>query len=139
MLRTDRGKPLDNTPTIAIVDDDASVSTAVGSLIRSLGYHARLFASAESFLESTLVDDICCLVLDVQMPRMNGLELQAHLNSRGWVLPVIFITGFAEDSVRSQALQNGAVCILDKPFKSSSLIDCIESVVGRCMNIAAIA
>ena len=95
---------------ISIVDDDASVRAASNRLVRSLGYVAYPFASAREFLESSQVNDTSCLIADVQMPAMSGLELQSLLRAQGRALPIIFITAFPEESVRKRALDAGAIC-----------------------------
>ena len=114
---------------IAIVDDEEPVRNATKSLVRSLGYHASTFASADDFLESEQVHDTSCLITDVQMPGLSGIDLQDHLVARGHCIPTIFITGYPEDGVRARAMKAGAVCFLSKPFKEDHLIVGIEKAL----------
>lgn len=113
-------------PVISIIDDDVSVRIAISRLIRSLGYMAHAFASADEFLKSQHVNDTSCVITDVQMPGTTGLELQKLLHERDRPLPIIFITAFPENNIRAQALEAGAVDLLSKPFNGTKLIECIE-------------
>ena len=97
---------------IAIVDDEAPVRDATKSLVRSLGYHASTFASADDFLKSEQVHDTSCLITDVQMPGLSGIDLQDRLIARGYCIPIIFMTGYPDDNVRARAMKAGAVCFL---------------------------
>ena len=111
------------TPRVSIVDDDESVREAIRGLLRSLGVSADVFASAEEFLESDAAKNSACLILDVRMPGMSGLELQARLAAAGYKIPLIFITAHASDrEARARALQAGAVDVLYKPFKEEVLL-----------------
>ena len=111
------------TPRVSIVDDDESVREAIRGLLRSLGISADVFASAEEFLESDAAKNSACLILDVRMPGMSGLELQARLAAAGYKIPLIFITAHASDrEARARALQAGAVDVLYKPFKEEVLL-----------------
>jgi FixJ family two-component response regulator len=110
---------------IAIIDDDASVRTATNRLVRSLGYVALTFSSAADFLRSPHMNDTACVIADVQMPGMSGVELQSHLSAQGCSVPMILITAYPEESVRSRAMKAGAVCFLSKPFDGPVLIECI--------------
>ena len=103
-------------PVVAIIDDDASVRATTDSLVRSLGYFVYAFASAEEFLLSNHLDDLSCVIADVQMPGMSGIELQAHLVTQGYRVPFIFFTAFPDERIRAQALRAGAICYLTKPF-----------------------
>jgi FixJ family two-component response regulator len=111
---------------ISIVDDDRSVREAAKMLIRSLGYATETFASAEDFLESGRLCDTACLITDVQMPGMSGVDLQSHLTANGHRTPVIFVTAYPEESVRARALDAGAFGFLGKPFSEDSLIACLD-------------
>jgi FixJ family two-component response regulator len=115
---------------IAIVDDDPSVRIATESLMRSLGYAACSFASAQEFLRSDRLRETDCLITDVQMPGMGGMELQQTLASAGHAMPVIFITAFPEERVRRQAAAAGAFGFLSKPFEGQAMIDCVEAALG---------
>jgi len=116
---------------VAIVDDDASVRATTDSLLRSLGYTVHTFASAEELLQSDRLNDLSCVITDVQMPGMNGVELQDHLRNKGYRVPFIFFTAFPDENVRARALKAGAVGFLDKPFAGRILIDCIETALNR--------
>jgi FixJ family two-component response regulator len=113
---------LPKVPMIAIVDDDQPFRDAAKSLVRSLGYGASTFASAEEFLQSDRVGDTACLILDVNMPGLSGIELQSRLNAQGNCIPIIFITAAPEETTRARALQAGAIGFLSKPFKEECLI-----------------
>jgi FixJ family two-component response regulator len=108
-----------------------AVRTGIDSLVRSLGFIACLFASAEEFLASACLNDADCLITDVQMPRMSGLELHEHLTREGIRIPTIFITAFPEKSVRQRAMTGSAVGFLSKPFTAQRVIDSNESTFGR--------
>jgi FixJ family two-component response regulator len=111
---------------ISIVDDDKSVREAAKALVRSLGYATATFASAEEFLESGRLCDTACLITDVQMPGMSGVDLQSHLMANGHRTPVIFVTAYPEESVRVRALDAGAFGFLGKPFNEASLVACLN-------------
>jgi FixJ family two-component response regulator len=114
---------------IAIVDDDESVREAATNLFRSMGLPVVAFASAEEFLSSDSVENTSCLVLDVQMPGMGGLRLQSHLASTGRDIPIVFVTGYPDEGVRTKALESGAVCFLTKPFAEGDLLDGLRSAL----------
>jgi FixJ family two-component response regulator len=122
---------LPDFPIISIVDDDESVRLAIKSLLNSMGLTAHLFASAEDFLQSPHVNDTSCLILDVQMPNMSGIELQRHLISQGVRTSIIFITAFPEDRIRTKLLKAGAVCFLSKPFDEQILLECLDKALKR--------
>jgi FixJ family two-component response regulator len=115
------------SPTVFVVDDDPSVRRALRRLIRSAGLRVETFASAEEFLDFERDDSPSCLVLDVQMPGLNGLQLQDKLRTSGANLPVIFITAYEDASVRTRAVDNGAARFLEKPFDDDVLLDAIRS------------
>jgi FixJ family two-component response regulator len=128
---TDKGANFLKVPVIAIVDDDESFRRATTSFVRSLGYGTAAFDSAEAFLRSDRVSDTDCLITDVQMPGMTGIELQGRLLEQGHSLPVIFITAFPEMKQRAQALAAGAVGFLAKPFNDQNLITCLNEALAR--------
>ena len=99
---------------------------ATRSLLRSLGYRVATFATAEEFLKSGQLPEISCLITDVQMPGMSGIELQARLKAEGHTFPVIVVTAFPDDSVRDRAIQQGASCFLTKPFSQETLTGCLD-------------
>ena len=112
------------TSRVSIVDDDESVREAINSLLRSVGLQAQVFASAEEFLNSGYQHHADCLILDVRMPGMNGLQLQQQLVSAECDIPIIFITAHVSDTqARTRALQSGAVDFLIKPFSEEALLD----------------
>jgi len=114
-------------PLISVVDDDESMREAMGGLVKSLGYAAEAFASAEDFLNSREVPRTSCLIADVQMPGMTGLELHRHLVASEKAIPTILITAHPDDNVRKRALGDGVVCYLSKPFDEDDLLTCIRS------------
>jgi FixJ family two-component response regulator len=116
-------------PVIAIVDDDVSVREATRRLIRSLGYSAVAFSSAEEFLQSGRVDDTSCLITDVEMPGMNGVELQDRLIADDSQTPVIFMTAFPTERLRARALEGGALGFLSKPYDEEHLLQCLRSAL----------
>ena len=111
---------------ISIVDDDVFVRQATENLLLSLGFGVVTFASAEEFLESGRADDTSCLIADVRMSGLTGLDLQQRLINDGKRLPIIFITAFFSERARIQALEAGAVGFLSKPFGEESLIECVS-------------
>jgi len=116
---------------ISVIDDDASVRAATDNLLSSLGYPVQTFASAEEFLRSTHLHSSSCVIADVQMPGMSGLDLLTHVRARGHNAPFIFITAFPEDSVRARALRAGAIGFLAKPYAAPALINCVETALRQ--------
>jgi FixJ family two-component response regulator len=114
---------------ISIVDDDASVRTATDNLLRSLGYAVNTFVSAEEFLRSAHFNDTSCVIADVQMPGMSGVDLQALLLAQGHRVPFIFVTAFPEKAIRARALKAGAICFLTKPFDRLTLIKYLDTAL----------
>ena len=114
---------------IVVVDDDEAVRNGTQSLVRALGYRVSTFASADEFLKSEQVHDTSCLITDVQMPGLTGIDLQDHLIARGHRIPIIFITGFPEDGVRARAMKAGAVGFLSKPCNVNQLIGCLDTAL----------
>lgn len=118
-------------PHITVVDDDESVREAIKSLIRSVGLGAEVFASAEDFLNYGDLHQTACLILDVRMPGMGGLELQQRLAADNYRIPIIFVTAHASDTeARARALQLGAVDFLFKPFSEEALLNDVYKVLG---------
>ena len=115
---------------ISIVDDDESVREATTSLLKSNGFRAEVFSSAEDFLASRYLDETKCLILDVQMPGMNGLELQRRLASENRSIPIIFISAHYNQEVRKQATRSGAIDFLPKPFSEEALLRAIRDALG---------
>lgn len=117
-------------PIVFVVDDDESVRRALSRLMRSVGFEVRLFASAEDFLSQDCQNIPGCLILDVRMPKMNGLELQAKLNAIGSHIPIVFITAHEDISAQEQAMKSGAVAFIQKPFDDQILLDAVNSGLG---------
>lgn len=111
---------------ISIVDDDAAVREATQDLVRSLGYSAATFASAEEFLSSEKVGSTSCLIADVQMPGLSGIDLQERLLAQGSSMPIIFVTAFPDERTRKRALGAGAIGFLSKPCREELLIGCLK-------------
>jgi FixJ family two-component response regulator len=124
LQQQDAGVP--KTPMISIVDDDRAVRAATRGLVRSLGYDVSTFASAEEFLTSESLHETSCLITDLHMPGLSGIELQDRLIAQGHHLPIVFITAFPEESLRRRALEAGAICFLSKPYSDDRLIDCLD-------------
>jgi FixJ family two-component response regulator len=120
-----------NPPLISVVDDDDSVRESLQGLMRSVGFAVKAFVSAEEFLNWDQLRDTDCLILDVRMPGMNGIELQRHLMANHYEMPVIFITAHgSEEEVRSRALRNGAVDFLPKPFSEDALLNAVRTALS---------
>jgi FixJ family two-component response regulator len=116
-------------PLISIVDDDESVREALNRLIRSLGYDTATFASAEAYLYSERLSDTSCLITDVQMPGINGVELHNRLVANGHSTPVIFMTAFPDENIRARAFEAGAFGFLSKPLNEDSLCACLDEAL----------
>jgi FixJ family two-component response regulator len=120
-----------NPPLILVVDDDESVRESLQSLLRSVGFAVKVFASAEEFLKASFSCDSDCLILDVRMPGMSGIELHRHLVASDCEVPVIFITAHGSDEgVRSRSLKDGAVGYLVKPFSEDALLNAVRTALG---------
>jgi len=118
-------------PLISVVDDDQSVVEAMVSLIQSVGYKAKGFLSAEDFLKSRQLLSTACLILDVRMPSIGGFELQRRLAAGNYRIPIIFMTAYDRDDVRSRAFQAGAAGLLCKPFSQESLFQAVRSALAN--------
>ena len=116
-------------PLIAVVDDDEAIREAIQSLLRSVGLRAAVFASAEDFLQNGQRQATACLILDVRMPRMSGLELQRQLATANSPMPIIFITAHGDAETRARALREGAVAFLDKPFSDEVLLQAVQAAL----------
>jgi FixJ family two-component response regulator len=114
---------------ISIVDDDEAFRNSPDDLIRSIGFRTQGFPSSEAFLSSNRARDTACLILDVHMPGMNGLDLQRQIVAANWQIPIIFITSHADDDARPRALEAGAVAFLYKPFREEELLDAIDAAL----------
>ena len=116
-------------PLVSVVDDDESVRESLPDLLGEFGFAARAFSSAEEFLASDCVDQTRCLILDVAMPGMSGPELQRELKLRRREIPIVFITGQREETVRLQVLEQGAIACLFKPFSDTALLEAVNSAL----------
>ena len=121
----------ENNPVVYVVDDDPSIRDALDSLIRSVGFRAQTFASAQDFLKSARPDAPGCLVLDVRLPGLSGLDLQRELARVDIRIPIIFITGHGDIPMSVGAMKAGAVEFLTKPFRDQDLLDAIQAAVER--------
>ena len=118
-------------PLISIIDDDESMREAIKGLMRSLGYRVEAVASAQEFLRSRFVSRTSCVIADMQMPGMTGLELYQRLSTSGKLIPTILITAYPDDGVRERALSAGVVGYLSKPFEEDDLLACVRSALTR--------
>lgn len=114
-------------PLVSVVDDDESVRESLPDLLKEFGFAARAFSSGQAFLSSDSVHETRCLILDIAMPGMSGLDLQQELKRRGQSIPIIFITGQKDEDIRKQAAQQGAVKFLYKPFSDTALLDAVNA------------
>jgi len=114
---------------VSVVDDDESTRRSTALLIESLGFHAEGFESADSLLKSSQLQETSCLIIDVRMPGMNGLQLQSHLAAAGYKIPIIFITAYDDKESRRRAMQAGAVAFLAKPFTADLLLKTVHSAL----------
>jgi FixJ family two-component response regulator len=118
-------------PLISIVDDDGFVRESTKGLIRSMGYAAETFVSAEEYLQSKRAAETACLIADIQMPGMNGADMQDRLIADGYRMPIIFITAFLDPRIRARVMKAGAFGFLTKPFSDESLTECLDrALVG---------
>jgi FixJ family two-component response regulator len=124
---------MNSVPIVSVVDDDVSVLKGLARLCRAWGFAVRPFTSAQQFLEHLRAegDEIGCIVLDVHLPGMSGLELQAELASIQLDIPIVFVTGAGDDTLRSRALADGAVAFLEKPFDQADLLHAVQDAVAR--------
>jgi FixJ family two-component response regulator len=116
---------------VVVIDDDASVRAALKELIETVGVEVRLYPSAHAFLEARIPDNMACLVLDVRLPGMSGLEVQAQLAGAGVCVPIVFVTGHGDVAMAVRAMKAGAIDFLTKPFCSQDLIDAVNAALER--------
>jgi len=128
---------MNETAMVYIVDDEPKVLRAIGRLVRSAGYSAATFSSPKEFLSRHDPLVTGCLVVDIAMPEMNGLDLQAELAAKGSALPIIFLTGRGDISMSVKAIKRGAVDFLTKPVDDSRLIDTIQQAIKKCLAVQA--
>ena len=120
---------MSDIPLIAVVDDDEAIRDAIQSLLRAVGPRAAVFASAEDFLQADQRQATACLIVDVRMPRMSGLELQRQLTAANCPIPLIFLTAHGDAEMRARALRAGAVAFLDKPFSDEVLLRAVHAAL----------
>ena len=118
-------------PLVAIVDDDESMRVTVKDLLESAGFSAAVFARAASLLRSRRLSQVSCLIADMRMPRMTGLELQQHLVASNRAIPTILMTAYPDERVRAQAIKANVICHLIKPFAADELLACVRRAVRR--------
>ena len=118
-----------SVPLMAIVDDDDALRNSLDNLLRSVGFRVQGFASAEAFLQAQHAPETACLILDVRLPGMHGLELQRQLVAAHWGIPIIFVTAYANDDAHERALAAGAVAFLSKPCREEDLLQAIEAAL----------
>ena len=118
-----------DTKLIAIIDDNEAMRESVRDLLESAAFEVRCFGSAEAFLESDLLGKAACLILDVRMPKMSGVELQARLKEAEYNIPIIFITAFEDAEMRAQAMLEGAIEFLQKPFDHQTLLRILRATL----------
>jgi FixJ family two-component response regulator len=128
-MRSQQGKSATERPLLSVVDDDESIRESLPDLLREFGFAARAFSSGQEFLSSDCVGETRCLILDIAMPGMTGLDLQQELNRLGQEIPIIFITGQRDEGVRTQAFIQGAVKFLHKPFSDTALLDAVNTAL----------
>ena len=116
---------------ISIVDDDEAVCAATSGLVRSLGWQANVFASPEAFFQSSCISETSCLISDVRMPRMSGVEMHARLLQLGYALPIIFVTAFPTAVLRAKVMANGALTLLEKPVDPTAIERYLVLVLGK--------
>ena len=120
---------MSSVPLIAIVDDDDALRNSLDNLLRSVGFRVQGFSSAEAFLQAKQANETACLILDVRMAGMNGLDLQRQLVAANWRIPIIFVTAYADDDARERALVAGAVAFLYKPCREEDLLSAIDAIL----------
>ena len=121
----------EDPPIVFIVDDDSSVRSSLARLISSIGLQAKTFSSAQEFLQHEHPKGPCCLVLDIRLPGLNGLDLQDYLNSLSYNIPIIFITGCGNIPMSVRAIKHGAVNFLEKPFEDQALLDAVQNAIEQ--------
>jgi FixJ family two-component response regulator len=129
-VKSNEDRSTNERSLVAVVDDDESVRESLPDLLREFRFATRAFSSAEEFLASDSVGEVRCLILDIAMPGMTGLDLQRELKSRGLKIPIIFITAKKDEAVRARAFEQGAVSFLVKPFSDTALLAALNTALG---------
>ncbi|HTS35758.1 MAG TPA: response regulator [Candidatus Solibacter sp.] len=130
VMRAHQGSSASEPPLVSVVDDDESVRESLPDLLNEFGFAARAFSSAREFLISDSVSQTKCLILDVAMPEMSGLDLQLELGRRGHNIPVVFISGQKDETIREQAFKQGAIRFLYKPFSDTTLLEALNEAIA---------
>ncbi len=133
-MKSNEDRSTNERSLVAVVDDDESVRESLPDLLREFGFAAHAFSSAEEFLASDSVGEVRCLILDVAMPGMTGLDLQRELKIRGHKIPIIFITAQKDEAVRARAFEQGAVEFLLKPFSDTALLAALNTALASELN-----
>lgn len=120
-----------NRPTVFVVDDDELVRTAIQSMLKSVGLHSEIFGTPQEFLDGMRIDGPSCLILDLRLPGISGLDLQRALTDAGVQIPIIFITGHGDIPTSVKAMKSGAVEFLTKPFRNQDLLDAVHQALDR--------
>ena len=121
----------ENHPLVCVIDDEPSIRDSLSNLLRSAGLKVRAFSSAQEFLTNQPLDSLCCLVLDVQLPEISGLDLQQQLVSGNAEIPIIFVTGYGDIPMSVRAMKAGAIEFLTKPFRDEDLLSAIDEAINR--------
>src|SRR5215469_2844429 len=129
-MKSKHGESTSERSILSVVDDDEMLRESLPELLREFGFAARAFSSGQEFLSSKYVDETRCLILDVAMPEMSGLDLQQELKRRGQAIPIIFISGHKDEDIRKQAFRQGAVKFLYKPFSDSDLLEAVNAALN---------
>ena len=129
LMKPKHGESTSERLLLSVIDDDEMLRESLPELLREFGFTARAFSSGQEFLSSNYVDETRCLILDVMMPRMTGLDLQQELTRRGQEIPVIFITARKDEALRARAFKQGAVKFLNKPFSDSDLLEAVNAAL----------
>ncbi len=128
--------PLSEKSIVYVVDDDPALCRSLRFLLESVGWRVQLFASAAEFLPvASVLTQPCCLLLDIRMPGMSGLELQQILHERAFAVPILFMTGHADVSMAVQAMKSGACDFIEKPFNDQKVLDAVAAAVRRCAEV----
>ena len=131
LMKSKQGESTSRRLLLSVIDDDGRLRESLPELLREFGFAARAFSSGQEFLSSNYVDETRCLILDVAMPEMSGLDLQQELKRRGQAIPIIFISGQKDEDIRKQAFRQGAVRFLCKPFSDSDLLEAVNAALNR--------
>ena len=129
LMKSKQAESTSERSLLSVIDDDEMLRESLPELLREFGFAARAFSSGQEFLSSKYVDETRCLILDVAMPEMSGLDLQQELKRRGQAIPIIFISGHKDEDIRKQAFRQGAVTFLYKPFSDSDLLEAVNAAL----------